>query len=273
MARYWPEFAQFGKDEIPVLFLLTHQAGLPAVDATLSPAEVQAWDPVIAALEAQPPLWEPGTAHGYHALDLRVVGRRGRYAAITGRSVGTFFAEEIAQPLGLEFWIGLPEEQEHRVSPLVGGVLSGGEAGAAPVPGFSSTLLAQALNFAGAFSEPGWANRRDLACGRGTCGQRHHQRRLAVPPLRRPDRHRRGWARRTDPDQGPGGPGARIVRTFGADQVFASVGFTMNSASGRDSGSPAPSLFSEAPGRSDTQAPAGPTVLLIPRTVWPWATS
>ena len=68
VARYWPEFAQFGKDEIPVLLLLTHQAGLPAADVTLSPAEVQAWDPVIAALEAQPPLWEPGTAHGYHAL-------------------------------------------------------------------------------------------------------------------------------------------------------------------------------------------------------------
>ncbi len=66
VSRYWPEFAQLGKEEIPVLFLLSHQAGLPAVDATLSPAEVQAWEPVIAALEVQPPFWEPGTAHGYH---------------------------------------------------------------------------------------------------------------------------------------------------------------------------------------------------------------
>jgi CubicO group peptidase (beta-lactamase class C family) len=159
VARYWPEFAQFGKEEIPVLFLLSHQAGLPALDASLSPEEVQAWDPVIAALEAQTPFWEPGTAHGYHAVTYGwLVGEVVR--RVTGRSLGTFFAEEIAQPLGLEFWIGLPEEEEHRVSPLTGGVLSAGEAEGALSSDFSSTLLARALNAGGAFSEPGWANRR-----------------------------------------------------------------------------------------------------------------
>jgi CubicO group peptidase (beta-lactamase class C family) len=223
VARYWPEFAQCGKKDIPVLFLLSHQAGLPAVDATLSPAEVQAWEPAIAALEAQPPLWEPGTAHGYHALTYGwLVGEVIR--RVTGRTVGRFFAEEIAQPLGLEFWIGLPEEQEHRVSPVIGGVLSGGEAGAGS--SFSSTLLARALNFAGAFSEPGWANRRawhaaEVPAANGITNAVSLSRLYAgligtveggpaEPILTREQVDR-----------------ARTVRTFGADQVFASVGFTM----------------------------------------------
>ena len=231
VARYWPEFAQFGKDEIPVLLLLTHQAGLPAADVTLSPAEIQAWDPVIAALEAQPPLWEPGTAHGYHALTYGwLVGEVIR--RVTGRSLGTFFAEEIAGPLGLEFWIGLPEEQEHRVSPLIGGVLAGGESGAAPVPGFSSTLLARSLNFAGAFSEPGWANERDW----------HAAEVPAANGITNAVSLSRLYAGLVGTvEGGPGEPiltkdqvdQARIVRTFGADQVFASVGFTMEQRIGQ----------------------------------------
>jgi CubicO group peptidase (beta-lactamase class C family) len=225
VARYWPEFAQFGKEEIPVLFLLSHQAGLPAVDATLSPAEVQAWEPVVAALEAQSPFWEPGTAHGYHALTYGwLVGEVVR--RITGRTVGTFFAEEIAQPLGLEFWIGLPEEHEHRVSPVIGGVLPGGEAAGIGTSSFSSTLLARALNFAGAFSDPGWANRRawhaaEVPAANGITNAVSLSRLYAgligaveggpAEPILTRDQVDR----------------ARTVRTFGADQVFASVGFTM----------------------------------------------
>ncbi len=110
----WPEFAQANKADIPVLYLLTHQAGLPVLDTRLSAEEVQRWDPIIRALEAQSPLWEPGTAHGYHAVTYGyLVGEVVR--RITGRSLGTFFAEEIAGPLGLEFWIGLPAELERRV--------------------------------------------------------------------------------------------------------------------------------------------------------------
>jgi CubicO group peptidase (beta-lactamase class C family) len=229
VARYWPEFAQFGKEDIPVLFLLTHQAGLPAVDATLSAAEVQGWDPIIAALEAQTPFWEPGTAHGYHALTYGwLVGEVVR--RVTGRSLGTFFAEEIAQPLGLEFWIGLPEEQEHRVSPVIGGVLAevgaDGGAGGPTDSGFSSTLLARALNFGGAFSDPGWANRRawhaaEVPAANGITNAASLSRLYA------------GLIGTVE-----GGPSeailtkeqvdsARTVRTFGVDQVFASVGFDM----------------------------------------------
>ena len=68
VVTYWPEFGQAGKEHIPVRWLLSHQAGLPTVDAKLTREEALAWEPVIHALEVQAPYWEPGVAHGYHAL-------------------------------------------------------------------------------------------------------------------------------------------------------------------------------------------------------------
>jgi len=127
VADYWPEFGKNGKEHIPVRWLLTHQAGLSTVDAELSVDEVLAWEPVIDALEAQAPLWEPGEAHGYHAVTYGfLVGEVVR--RISGKSLGAFFADEVATPLGLEFWIGLPEEHEGRVSPLIGGLIPSGTA-------------------------------------------------------------------------------------------------------------------------------------------------
>ncbi len=118
VATYWPEFAQGGKQDIPVRWLLCHKAGLIDVDKQLSLEEVLAWDPVIAALEVQEPQWEPGIAHGYHATTYGwLVGEVIR--RVTGKSVGTFFDDEVAQPLALEFWIGLPQEQQARVAPLI----------------------------------------------------------------------------------------------------------------------------------------------------------
>jgi CubicO group peptidase (beta-lactamase class C family) len=117
VADYWPEFAAQGKADLPVEWLLTHQAGLAAIDATIPLDDVLRWDPIVTALAEQTPLWEPGTAHGYHALTfgwlLGEVVRR-----ISGMSIGTFFAKEFASPLDLDFWIGLPESHEHRVAPL-----------------------------------------------------------------------------------------------------------------------------------------------------------
>jgi CubicO group peptidase (beta-lactamase class C family) len=79
---------------------------------------VLAWHPVIRALEVQVPLWEPGVAHGYHALTYGyLVGEVVR--RIDGRSLGTFFEQEVAEPYGLEFWIGLPEQYEPRVAPMI----------------------------------------------------------------------------------------------------------------------------------------------------------
>jgi CubicO group peptidase (beta-lactamase class C family) len=118
VAEYWPEFKAAGKGEIPVRWLLCHKAGLPYVDTTLTLEEALAWDPMIRALEEQAPIWEPGTAHGYHATTFGwLVGEVVR--RISGKSLGTFFHDEIAAPLGLEFWIGLPDDQQHRVAPLI----------------------------------------------------------------------------------------------------------------------------------------------------------
>jgi CubicO group peptidase (beta-lactamase class C family) len=111
VVEYWPEFGAGGKDRIPVRWLLSHQAGLPLVDGPLTFEEACAWDPVIRALEAQKPLWEPGTEHVYHSITFGyLIGELVR--RISGKSLGTFFADEVAGPLGLNAWIGLPEEQE-----------------------------------------------------------------------------------------------------------------------------------------------------------------
>ncbi|MEV6985618.1 serine hydrolase domain-containing protein [Sphaerisporangium sp. NPDC051017] len=117
VARYWPEFGANGKEQIKVRWLLSHQAGLPLVDGPLTFEQACAWHPVIRALEAQKPLWQPGTEHVYHSVTYGfLVGEVVR--RITGKSLGTFFAEEVAAPLGLSAWIGLPEEHEERVARL-----------------------------------------------------------------------------------------------------------------------------------------------------------
>ena len=124
VAEYWPEFAAEGKGEIPVRWLLSHRSGLPTVEAHLTPTELLAWQPLIEALAAQKPYWTPGTAHGYHAVTYgHLVGEVVK--RVDGRSVGRFFADEVAKPLGLEFWIGLPESEEHRVSRLETAAIGG----------------------------------------------------------------------------------------------------------------------------------------------------
>ena len=121
VAKYWPEFAAGGKEEIPVSYLLSHQAGLAWIDGEMTLEEALSWDPVVDALARQVPVWEPGTKQGYHATTYGwLVGEVIR--RITGRSVGAYFRDEIAKPLGLDFWIGLPAEEEARVATLVGGL-------------------------------------------------------------------------------------------------------------------------------------------------------
>jgi CubicO group peptidase (beta-lactamase class C family) len=113
VADYWPAFGQEGKAEIPVRWLLSHSAGLSSLDQPLTRREVLAWDPVIRAIEAQAPLWPPGTAYAYHTLTYgwlvgEVIHR------ISGESVGSFIQHRLAEPLGLRLWVGLPpQEREH----------------------------------------------------------------------------------------------------------------------------------------------------------------
>jgi CubicO group peptidase (beta-lactamase class C family) len=117
VADHWPEFAAGGKEAVTVRQMMSHQAGLSWVDAPLTLADLIAVDPIVEALAAQTPAWLPGTEHGYHANTYGwLVGELVR--RIDGRTIGTFFADEVAAPLGLDFWIGLPESEQHRVSTL-----------------------------------------------------------------------------------------------------------------------------------------------------------
>ncbi|MBY0277599.1 beta-lactamase family protein [Candidatus Binatia bacterium] len=149
VASYWPEFAANGKATIPVRWVLSHRAGLAAVDGDLTLAEVLAWEPVVRAIAAQAPCWTPGTAHGYHARSygwiLGEVVRR-----VTGRSLGRFLDDEVAGPLALDLWVGLPESEQARcarVIPPEGGLpsiadLLGADSLTARVMGGPSDLFA-----------------------------------------------------------------------------------------------------------------------------------
>jgi CubicO group peptidase (beta-lactamase class C family) len=118
VAQYWPEFAAAGKDRIPVAWVLSHRAGLAAIDdPDLTLDDVAAWDPVIDAIAAQAPNWEPGTKHGYHARTYGwITGELIR--RVTGLMPGAYVAQEIATPLGLDFLIGVPESEDARVATL-----------------------------------------------------------------------------------------------------------------------------------------------------------
>lgn len=118
VTEYWPEFGQAGKQGVPVSWLFCHKTGLFDIDGAMSLADALAWDPVVEALAAQEPMWDPGSRHGYHAVTYgwlagEVIRR------ISGKSLGRFFQDEVAAPLGLDSWIGLPEEQEPRVAPVI----------------------------------------------------------------------------------------------------------------------------------------------------------
>ncbi|GAA5050282.1 serine hydrolase domain-containing protein [Nocardia callitridis] len=117
VAQYWPEFAAHGKGDIPVRWLLTHQAGLAALDTRVPLADALAWTPMVDALAAQRPNWTPGTAHGYHGRTYGwLVGEVIR--RVTGRTPGQFLAEEIAGPFDIDFFIGLPPNERARVSAM-----------------------------------------------------------------------------------------------------------------------------------------------------------
>lgn len=115
VARYWPEFGLHGKDRITVRQLLSHEAGLPVVDRRLDPAILGDLDAVAEILAAQRPAWTPGARRGYHASSLGLYANELlRRADPEGRSVGRFFQEEIAAPLGVDYFIGLPPEVPRR---------------------------------------------------------------------------------------------------------------------------------------------------------------
>ena len=109
VADYWPEFAQTGKEAITVRQLLSHQAGLPVINQPLTLDDLAEPAKMSAKIAAQRPAWTPGESHGYHNISLGYYeSELIRHADPGGRTVGRFFADEIARPLGLDFYIGLP---------------------------------------------------------------------------------------------------------------------------------------------------------------------
>ena len=139
---YWPEFGQAGKSEIKVKHLLTHEAGLAGVDEELPDGAVLDWERMIGALERQVPMWTPGEGMGYHAITYGwLVGEIIR--RIDGRTCGEFVRDEIAGPLGVDFFIGLPESEDARTADLIAAPGTGPIGG-----GPQDTLAGRALGLA-----------------------------------------------------------------------------------------------------------------------------
>jgi CubicO group peptidase (beta-lactamase class C family) len=118
VSRYWPEFAQAGKEDIPVKYLLSHQSGLAWFDEKIPVEALFDWERIVSLLAAQKPSWAPGTQCGYHAVTQGyLVGEVIR--RITNRTVGTFFREEIAEPLQADCHIGLAQTDDSRAAEMI----------------------------------------------------------------------------------------------------------------------------------------------------------
>lgn len=119
VARYWPEFAQAGKQDITVAQLMSHQAGLNGYVLPTTLADLCNWETATSRLAAQAPFWTPGEQTSYHAVTYGfLAGELVRLAS--GQSVGKFLAGQISVPLGADIFIGVPEAQRHRISPIRG---------------------------------------------------------------------------------------------------------------------------------------------------------
>ncbi|MFH1517912.1 MAG: serine hydrolase domain-containing protein [Pseudomonadota bacterium] len=117
VAKYWPEFAASGKADVKVSHLMSHSAGLSGWREPFTTEDLYDWEKATSLLAAQAPLWEPGKQAGYHAITQGyLVGEVVR--RIAGKSLGTVFREEIAEPMAADFHIGLPAAEDNRVADL-----------------------------------------------------------------------------------------------------------------------------------------------------------
>lgn len=150
---YWPEYKAAGKEHTRVRDLLAHRAGVPVLDRPLTPAEAADPDLAAAAVAAQAPVWEPGTAHGYHAQTFSwLTGELMR--RVTGRSAGAWIAEHLAGPAAADFWLGLPAAEAHRV----------GRVGRLQAPEPAGALRVRPKRaVADAYADPGSLTRRAFA--------------------------------------------------------------------------------------------------------------
>ncbi len=109
----WPEFGAAGKDYLTLGQMLSHQGGLCGLSEPMTPADWLDWDGICARLAAMTPLWPPGTASGYHPVTIGYLAGE-VFRRVDGRSIGTALREDVAGPLGLDLWIGLPESEHGR---------------------------------------------------------------------------------------------------------------------------------------------------------------
>ncbi|MFJ7966061.1 serine hydrolase domain-containing protein [Streptomyces sp. NPDC096324] len=153
VAAHWPEYKAQGKEHTRVRHLLAHRAGVPAVDRPLTPAEAADPDLTAAAVAAQTPAWDPGAEHGYHAQTFGwLTGELVR--RVTGRTIGRWIAEELARPLDLDLWVGLPEAVAGRVGRVA-------QTEAPATPGGLRTRPKRAVSEA--YADPGSLTRRAFA--------------------------------------------------------------------------------------------------------------
>jgi CubicO group peptidase (beta-lactamase class C family) len=129
VCAYWPEFAAAGKESVTVRMLLSHQAGLVGL-AGCSLDDLLSHDGMTAALAAAAPLWQPGSAHGYHALTMGVLADE-LVRRTAGFPLGQFFEREVRAPLDADCYLGLPAELEPRVLPIAMAPASAGNRGGA----------------------------------------------------------------------------------------------------------------------------------------------
>ena len=115
---YWPEFGKHGKDKTTVAMMLNHESALPALKEPVQPGGFLDWDYMIQRMEDEEPFWEPGTRNGYHMVNFGwTVGELVRRAS--GKSLGEFFRDEVAGPTGADFWIGIPDDFDLPIAPIL----------------------------------------------------------------------------------------------------------------------------------------------------------
>ncbi|MCT9005497.1 serine hydrolase domain-containing protein [Streptomyces sp. NPDC054766] len=153
VGAYWPEYKAHGKEHTRVRHLLAHRAGVPVLDRPLSPAEAVDLDLAAAAVAAQTPVWQPGAEHGYHAQTYSwLTGELVR--RVTGRTIGRWIADELARPLDLDLWVGLPEAVAGRVGRVA-------QVEAPSAPGVLKTRPKRAVSEA--YADPDSLTRRAFA--------------------------------------------------------------------------------------------------------------
>lgn len=155
VAEIWPEFAQNGKHTITLRMVLDHTAGLPIITSPLKADCLVDHTFMADAIAAAAPLWPPGTRSAYHPLTGGFILAE-IVKLVDGRTLGRYFAEEIAEPVGLDFWIGLPAEIEPRVAPMIPH---------RPAKNRKSTPFAEAARTAGSLQNLWFFNHGDWQTG------------------------------------------------------------------------------------------------------------